>query len=49
MLGDDRELMTFLPLNNLDGPPRRISADPVDRADAALNSMVPVDPCRRMT
>ncbi len=39
-----RELMTFLPLNNLDGPPRRVSTDPVDRADVALNSMVPVDP-----
>jgi propionyl-CoA carboxylase beta chain len=39
-----RELMTFLPLNNLDGPPRRVSSDPVDRVDAALNSMVPLDP-----
>src|ERR1700726_1781496 len=33
-----RELMSFLPLNNLDDPPRRATSDPVDRADAALNS-----------
>jgi propionyl-CoA carboxylase beta chain len=39
-----RELMSFLPLNNLDDAPRRATSDPVDRADAALDSMVPADP-----
>jgi propionyl-CoA carboxylase beta chain len=38
-----RELMSFLPLNNLDGPPRRATTDPADRADASLNSIVPFD------
>jgi propionyl-CoA carboxylase beta chain len=39
-----RELLSFLPLNNLDDPPRRASTDPWDRADASLNSIVPMDP-----
>src|SRR5487761_656933 len=39
-----RELLGFLPLNNLDDAPRRPTADPIDRADAALDSMVPADP-----
>ena len=39
-----RELMSFLPLNNLDDAPRRATSDPIDRADAALDSMVPDDP-----
>jgi len=39
-----RELLSFLPLNNLDDAPRRATSDPIDRADAALNSMVPADP-----
>jgi propionyl-CoA carboxylase beta chain len=39
-----RELLGFLPLNNLDDAPRRATSDPVDRADAALNSIVPTDP-----
>jgi len=39
-----RELMSFLPLNNLDGPPRRAVSDPLDRADPALDSLVPEDP-----
>src|SRR5271167_560699 len=39
-----RELLSFLPLNNLDDAPRRSTADPADRADAALDSMVPADP-----
>src|ERR1700730_11802250 len=38
-----RELLSFLPLNNLDDAPRRPTSDPVDRADAALDSMVPAD------
>src|ERR1700751_2016624 len=36
-----RELFSFLPSNNLDDPPRRATNDPVHRADAALDSIVP--------
>ena len=39
-----RELMSFLPLNNLDDPPRRATSDPATRADAALDLLVPADP-----
>src|SRR6185437_4223259 len=39
-----RELISFLPSNNLDDPPRRATDDPVDRADASLNSVIPEDP-----
>ncbi len=39
-----RELMSFLPSNNLEDPPRRSSSDPWDRADAALDRIVPADP-----
>ncbi|MFZ0212602.1 MAG: acyl-CoA carboxylase subunit beta [Candidatus Acidiferrales bacterium] len=39
-----RELLGFLPSNNLDDPPRRATSDPSDRADAALKSIVPEDP-----
>jgi len=36
-----RELLSFLPSNNLDAPPRRPCSDPMDRADPALDSIVP--------
>jgi propionyl-CoA carboxylase beta chain len=36
-----RELLSFIPSNNLDEPPRRTCTDPIDRGDAALDSMVP--------
>jgi len=36
-----RELMSFIPSNNLDDPPRRATTDPIDRADAELDSIVP--------
>ncbi|NOT26044.1 MAG: methylmalonyl-CoA carboxyltransferase [Acidobacteria bacterium] len=36
-----RELLSFLPGNNLDDPPRIECADPVDRSDEALDSVVP--------
>ena len=36
-----RELLTFLPQNNREDPPRRATEDPADRADAALDSIVP--------
>jgi propionyl-CoA carboxylase beta chain len=38
-----RELLSFLPSNNLDDAPRRTSSDPIDRADAELDSIVPED------
>jgi propionyl-CoA carboxylase beta chain len=37
-----RELMTFLPQNNLDGVPPRATKDPADRADTALDRVVPL-------
>ncbi len=36
-----RELLGYLPSNNVDDPPRRQSADPVDREDEALDRLVP--------
>src|SRR5512142_1911331 len=36
-----RELLGFLPQNNREDPPRRACADPPDRMDAALDSIVP--------
>jgi propionyl-CoA carboxylase beta chain len=39
-----RELLSFIPSNNLNDPPRRPCSDPVDRADAELDTIVPLDP-----
>ena len=39
-----RELMSFLPSNNMEEPPSKICTDPEDRTDALLNEVVPVDP-----
>jgi propionyl-CoA carboxylase beta subunit len=39
-----RELVGFLPANNLDDPPRRPSGDPPDRTDPGLNTIIPADP-----
>src|SRR5437016_5082364 len=39
-----RELLSFMPGNNVDDPPRAVSEDPVDRADAALDTIVPAAP-----
>ena len=36
-----RELLSFLPGNNVDDPPRVESADPPDRADEVLDTVVP--------
>ena len=36
-----RELLSFIPSNNLDDPPRKACTDPIDRADAALDNIVP--------
>jgi propionyl-CoA carboxylase beta chain len=37
-----RELLSFIPSNNIEDPPRRPTHDPVDRAEAALDTIVPV-------
>jgi len=36
-----RELLSYLPQNNRDDPPRRASTDPVDRMDPSLDTLVP--------
>jgi propionyl-CoA carboxylase beta chain len=36
-----RELLSFLPSNNLDGAPRKVCTDPIERADASLDTIVP--------
>ena len=38
-----RELLSFLPSNNLDDPPRKPCTDPIDRADAKLDTIVPLE------
>jgi acetyl-CoA carboxylase carboxyltransferase component len=45
-LDELRRLMTFLPSNNVDDPPRRATNDPVERMDEELNSIVPDQPTR---
>jgi propionyl-CoA carboxylase beta chain len=39
-----RELLSFMPGNNVDDPPRVETSDPPDRADAALDTIVPESP-----
>lgn len=39
-----RELMSFLPSNNLEDPPLKTSTDPSDRSEEKLRDFVPVDP-----
>ncbi|MBZ5720589.1 MAG: acyl-CoA carboxylase subunit beta [Acidobacteriia bacterium] len=36
-----RELFSFIPSNNVDDPPRKPCTDPIDRADSALDKIVP--------
>lgn len=38
-----RELLSFMPSNNLDDPPRRPCSDPSDRADRELDTIVPAE------
>jgi propionyl-CoA carboxylase beta chain len=38
-----RELLSFIPSNNLDDAPRRACTDPCDRADPALDNIVPAE------
>lgn len=39
-----RELMSFIPSNNMDEPPLKICTDPETRTDVSLNQVVPIDP-----
>jgi propionyl-CoA carboxylase beta chain len=39
-----RELLSFIPNNNLDEAPRQETADPANRADESLDTMVPASP-----
>jgi propionyl-CoA carboxylase beta chain len=39
-----RELLSFIPSNNLDDPPRAPASDPPDREDVALDAIVPASP-----
>jgi len=39
-----RELLGYLPSNNLDDPPLRSTTDPIDREDDALDRLVPPQP-----
>jgi propionyl-CoA carboxylase beta chain len=39
-----RELLSFMPSNNLDDPPRAATADAADREDRALDQLVPIAP-----
>jgi propionyl-CoA carboxylase beta chain len=41
-----RRLVSFLPSNNLDDPPFKPTADPPDRQDEALDSLIPDQPTR---
>jgi propionyl-CoA carboxylase beta chain len=41
-----RELLSFMPQNNAEDPPRRACTDPVDRGDERLRHIVPVNPNR---
>jgi propionyl-CoA carboxylase beta chain len=39
-----RELLSFMPGNNLDDPPRQATEDPFDREDEALDRLIPPSP-----
>jgi propionyl-CoA carboxylase beta chain len=39
-----RELLSFIPSNNLEDPPRLATADPADRQEERLNKIVPESP-----
>lgn len=41
-----RELVTFLPSNNLEDPPVKSNIDPIDREEEHLQEIVPADPNR---
>ena len=39
-----RDLLSFMPSNNVDDPPRGSTSDPADREDEALDRLVPASP-----
>jgi propionyl-CoA carboxylase beta chain len=39
-----REMLSYLPSNNLEEPPRRATSDPVEREDPALDTLIPEEP-----
>jgi propionyl-CoA carboxylase beta chain len=41
-----RELLSFMPQNNAEDPPRKPCQDPIDRTDERLRHIVPVNPNR---
>jgi propionyl-CoA carboxylase beta chain len=41
-----RDLLSYLPSNNTEDPPRHKSDDPADREDAALDTLIPAEPSR---
>jgi propionyl-CoA carboxylase beta chain len=41
-----RELLSYLPSNNLEDPPARATDDPPDREDAALDALIPAEPSK---
>jgi len=45
-IGRIRQLLGFIPSNNLDDPPITPTEDPVDRADPELDTLVPDDPMK---
>src|SRR4051812_20629062 len=42
-LATTRRILSFLPQNNLDDPPRSVTTDPSDRQDRELDSLIPDD------
>ena len=38
-----RELLSFIPSNNLEDPPRRACTDPIDRVEEKLDTLVPAE------
>src|SRR5262245_26351044 len=42
-LGLIRQLLSFLPSNNMESPPRRECQDPTDRTDLQLDTLVPIE------
>jgi propionyl-CoA carboxylase beta chain len=39
-----REMLSYMPSNNMEDPPLRTEDDPADRAEASLDSVVPANP-----
>ena len=43
-LAQTRELLSFLPSNNMESPPRKETEDPIDRIEPDLDHLVPSEP-----